>query len=1102
MTPDDRRHPDAERLAEYAEWTLAADARAEVERHLAECGYCRAVVMETVAFVEESPANAEHAPAATMIPFRSRRWLTGVAAGLAAAAAILLVIRLQPTLLLFRGTSVDPRVVALVDAVGDQRTVEARLTGGFRYGPLHSTTRGSGRPSDNLSLLAASGRLQKAAAADRTPTNLHPWGVAQLLLGQHDEAVSSLEEAAAASPSDALIQTDLSAAYLARFSALGRADDLPKALDAASRARDLTPGLPEALFAYALALEDLHLVDRSREAWRAYLAKDATSGWADEARRRLAALDRPSARVHFGDLRQGIAAGSATDVEIDDFVNSFTDEIPDFLIVDLFGPWAEAAGRGESDLAQRHLATARRVARAFATRSGDSGFLAVINTLATAPKDETVAAVRTFGTGARILADDRYQQAEPALEEARRLLGARIPLLAAWATFDVGRVRYAGGKLDEAVALVDAAGATARQLDHPVLVARATWIRGIIRFSAGRWADARADYNNAVEMFESQGNPGGAAAIYSNLSILYRFLGERENSWRARIKGLASAPRHRPSRYHGVLVSAAASASLDGFDGSALVFITEAVSNAEYGIGPHLRAETRLQRAKLYARIGKHDLASQDLAAAGREWARITDGALRNLQALAIKTAAAQVYQLDFPAAAIAAAHEALALASARQDTLRSAEIHLYLGRALAKSDDLAGARGAIDEGIADFERARELMAHDDAARLSSFEPVWDLFDEAVALQVDHPDTDVERAFAAFQRGRARTLLEARALTPHSLRDVQAAMDRRTTMVMLHQRDAELLAWYITRETSRVFRLPLRRGDSRRLVEQFRRSLERGADNGAGRELTRQVLTPVLQSSIDGTLIVVPDEPYGSVAWAALPDSADHPLIERRAIVISPAASWVLVDGRRSESRGRDAAFILGAPAVPDDLAPLPGALVESAAVARLYARSEVRVGVNATPTALTQFAPSYDVVHIAAHAVESPVYPLLSRLLLAPDADGRADLSVQEIVRGRRLRPDTVVVLATCSSIGGGARRGEGSVGLAWAYLWLGARTVIGTLWEIDDAQSEELFVEFHRQLRQGKPPAEALRHAQLRARARGVPAVEWAAVQAIGRT
>src|SRR5471032_3413260 len=98
MALDDVRHPDAERLAEYADGVLEVEARAEVERHLADCADCRAVVMETMAFLEHNRPTIEGETAHTVIPFRGRRWVTGVAIGLAAAAALVLAVRVvQPS---------------------------------------------------------------------------------------------------------------------------------------------------------------------------------------------------------------------------------------------------------------------------------------------------------------------------------------------------------------------------------------------------------------------------------------------------------------------------------------------------------------------------------------------------------------------------------------------------------------------------------------------------------------------------------------------------------------------------------------------------------------------------------------------------------------------------------------------------------------------------------------------------------------------------------------------------------------------------------------------------------------------------------------------
>ena len=57
MAVEERRHPEAERLAEYADGVLDAESRAEVDQHLADCADCRAVVMETMAFLDGKPCD-------------------------------------------------------------------------------------------------------------------------------------------------------------------------------------------------------------------------------------------------------------------------------------------------------------------------------------------------------------------------------------------------------------------------------------------------------------------------------------------------------------------------------------------------------------------------------------------------------------------------------------------------------------------------------------------------------------------------------------------------------------------------------------------------------------------------------------------------------------------------------------------------------------------------------------------------------------------------------------------------------------------------------------------------------------------------------------
>ena len=98
---------------------------------------------------------------------------------------------------------------------------------------------------------------------------------------------------------------------------------------------------------------------------------------------------------------------------------------------------------------------------------------------------------------------------------------------------------------------------------------------------------------------------------------------------------------------------------------------------------------------------------------------------------------------------------------------------------------------------------------------------------------------------------------------------------------------------------------------------------------------------------------------------------------------------------------------------------------------------------------------------------------------------------------------PADVVVLSGCRTALGRDVRGEGLVGLTRAFMSAGARTVIASLWPVDDAATAELMAQLYEGLlRRGLRPAAALREAQIhlwRGRARRAPYF-WAAFQIQG--
>ncbi len=142
----------------------------------------------------------------------------------------------------------------------------------------------------------------------------------------------------------------------------------------------------------------------------------------------------------------------------------------------------------------------------------------------------------------------------------------------------------------------------------------------------------------------------------------------------------------------------------------------------------------------------------------------------------------------------------------------------------------------------------------------------------------------------------------------------------------------------------------------------------------------------------------------------------------------------------------------------------------------------------------LRRHVPDADIIHLATHGVARLDMPLFSYLRLADGHLTALDCFELEL-------DCALVTLSACESGRGVVAAGDEQIGLPRAFLYAGARSVLHSLWRIDDRATQVLMERFYTDLRAGRGRGASLRNAQLAALgARDAHPFWWAALVLVG--
>jgi CHAT domain-containing protein/tetratricopeptide (TPR) repeat protein len=292
--------------------------------------------------------------------------------------------------------------------------------------------------------------------------------------------------------------------------------------------------------------------------------------------------------------------------------------------------------------------------------------------------------------------------------------------------------------------------------------------------------------------------------------------------------------------------------------------------------------------------------------------------------------------------------------------------------------------------------------------------------------------------------------------------------------------------WIITPSDMKLAKLPPEMEIVGAVDAYSREVLQAGAarDSMLGQKLYDILVAPAEKYIPKGaTVIIVPHRRLYKLNFETLVSPRPEPHYWIEDVCIQNASFLALLEtSRQIQTRYAKELLLMGAPIQANkDFPGLTHAPDEVAKVAAHFPHSEetVKDGAAATPAAYDSSDPGeYRFLHFVTHGTASDANPLESAIILSPSNRGYK-LYARDIIK-TRIHPQLVTISA-CYGAGTRQYSGEGLVGLAWAFLRVGAHQVVAALWEVDDAATADLMDRFYSELTKGKTAAQALRNSKL---------------------
>jgi tetratricopeptide (TPR) repeat protein len=923
----------------------------------------------------------------------------------------------------------------------------------------------------------------------RQPEMLLLKGRAELIEGQYESAIDDLTRASELTPSAAVL-ADLGAAHALRGDAEQRNFDYGHAIDLLLRALRLDPKNLDALFNLAITYEKVSMIDESIATWNKLLALEPAGPWADEARQRLAEVEKKkeAKKTALGRIAEDpnafLAMVNRGEVgsEAEYFQNIFWS---DWLPETNRDPVAAQAARALADI--------------WVKRFGDSALLDAYHQATRRGADNLLSAA-----GATII-DNIHGHNDEVLARAVNLthqLAANGQRVAEIRTeLELAYSYRRSTRHEPCLVITDRLLRELEGTSYAWLAGRTHLEHSICVGRAGGMGPAREEREETAAKLTARGLRGLALQAGELVTSIDALSGNSAAVWEMSPKSLTrywdSAATDGQAQQ--ALYDMAVAAKDLGWKEAAIITQAAAVEALAHSGNKQVEALNRVYLASLLREAGHQEQAIPELDRADRLFRQLPQGiTVRNLML------AGQLRKAEAEASGPTPAKAILELdALSRLPDFSSLEVRMRAqqarGIAFAATGDWRQAENCFREAIrlaGDHVRS----FNQPLSRIAAAEMALDSRHYLVQIALLHSSNPAEAL-------RTWELRWADLSFPPTTADVPLVPDDPSDVVLTYVvLPAGVASWVTSRQGIRGGFLPDPPALLESKIREFHRLCASPTSNlqelrADGRNLYERLVQPYAREVKSAHRILIEsDEWLSSLPFGALVDENGHYVAERHAVGMISSLANVSERGDGQFSPATPAVIV----SVPGSggqagLPYLPGAELESSELASRMTASVLLDAALVKPDAIARKMASARLVHFAGHGWSNGGN---AALILGPDAAGGRRLLTATDLAAQSWKQCRLAVLSACLTATGEERGPVNPQSLVRALLAAGALRVVASRWSIDSASTRVFMRRFYESLFKGASPAVGLEQAS--ANIRVTPGWEhpyyWAAFDVFG--